>query len=150
MIYQEIQHQVQPTWNSCVSTCLAMILDSPAQDIIDEFHDDYHGDKNTIIDYLTSKGLKIKEIPRGQNIDLTKEGLYLINVPSINIRGRTHQLVANIYKEDNGFRWQLLDPAMGREGSEYYVWDAGEEVIGESFAILSWEPEFEILGKEEL
>lgn len=34
-----MKHQTQPTANSCMATCVAMILDKPVSEVIEQYHD---------------------------------------------------------------------------------------------------------------
>ena len=116
-----MKHQTQPTWNSCTSTCLAIITGQPVQDVIDEFHDAFHSREMFEDDYLESKGIKFEYGKRNQLID--GEGIYLLTVPSLNIEGGAHSIVYHIYKEEGseGYFHVLYDPAEGREGKKFYV-----------------------------
>jgi hypothetical protein len=55
----KINFQQQQTYNTCVSTCLAMILNCDVKDVIAVFHDGYwepaDNKKIKVTDFLTEK-----------------------------------------------------------------------------------------------
>lgn len=86
-----INHQQQPTGTSCVSACIAMILNKPVNDIIGEFHDNYHNEKVEVDDYLAKKG-----VVANNPIEWNK--IYIVVVPSLDHNGKmsmssTHQVL---------------------------------------------------------
>jgi len=120
----EIEFQQQPTYNTCVSACLAMVLGEPVDLIISEYHDKYWGagdDKVWPDEYLESKGVPIVLCNHKTKPDMA--GVYFVTVPSLNIKGGTHQILWCIENaEQEGFFYQrILDPASGREGKFYYT-----------------------------
>lgn len=44
-----ITHQTQPCNTSCMSTCLAMLINKPAQDIINKYHEKYRSECTSIL-----------------------------------------------------------------------------------------------------
>lgn len=110
--------QQQPTGDTCVSACLAMILDLPVQQVIDEFHRDYCDDKITSAEYLQSKGVKVKIHPAITRKRSFK-GLHLITVPSLNIEGALHQIIWDRRVGEDGPI--IFDPNEGKPGKRYYV-----------------------------
>ena len=53
-----IKHVKQPTLNTCVSACLAMILNRPVEEVIAEFHDRYYNNwEITISEYLVQNNV---------------------------------------------------------------------------------------------
>lgn len=115
-----MRHQQQPTWNSCTSTCLAMILDQQVERVIEEFHDKYCAWELFPDEYLESKGLKVK---LGKPWDQIREcGMYLLCVPSLGIEGGLHSILYWISPADNGeFFHQVLDPNQGLGAAKYYI-----------------------------
>jgi len=117
----KITHQTQPTWNSCTSTCLAMMINMPAQQVIDEFHDKFHARQLFEDDFLDSKGIKYECANRNEQIE--SAGIYLLTVPSLNIEGGGHSIVYHVYpaETEGSFYHDLHDPVMGRDGKKFYV-----------------------------
>lgn len=121
----KIYFQQQPTYNTCVSTCLAMILNCDVAELIPVFHDRYFdapADQRIKVTYF------LKE--RGVPFDLCnfesmadKAGVYLVTVPSLNIKGGTHQIlwIMEDSERDGYFYQRLLDPATGREDRFFYT-----------------------------
>ena len=111
-----LKHQTQPTVNSCVSTCLAMILDVPAEQVIKEFHDPYMAQTREIDEYLHSKNIKCRPLLSVGNTILG-DRIYIFSVPSLNMDAMFHQILG-YYQGDN---FKIADPNQGREGRRYYV-----------------------------
>jgi len=98
-----------------MSTCLAMILDVPASQVIDEFHERYKSNYKRASAYLQEKGL----CPSPRNVEdrqLWSDRVYLLAVPSLNIDGGMHSVVADTRNDET----RILDPNRGREGRRYY------------------------------
>lgn len=118
---REVKHpiklQQQPTWNSCASTCMAMMLDLPAQQVIDEFHEDYITHKTRPYDYLRSKGLDVRYGVIDQLFEW--DTVYMVTVPSLNLLSVNHFVVMD-FRDEN---WKIYDPNNGKEGKKYYTND---------------------------
>lgn len=121
----KIQFQQQPTYNTCVSTCLAMILNCDVADLIPVFHDKYFDapfDKRIkVTDFLIERGVpfylcNFESFPE-------KAGVYLVTVPSLNIKGETHQIlwIMEDSEREGYFYQRLLDPVTGREDRFFYT-----------------------------
>jgi hypothetical protein len=116
-------HQ-QPTHNTCVSTCMAMILGLSPEEVIAEFHDQYYDraeDKLHVTAYLKSKGVEFTlcNFETAPNM----EGVYMVTVPSLSTAGGNHQILWCLENaEQEGYFYQrILDPASGRKGMKYYT-----------------------------
>lgn len=124
LFIDRIDFQQQPTFNTCVSTCLAMILGVDADKVISEFHPRYYDvieNKLKVTDYLKSNGVpfelcNFEDSPQ-------KDGVYLVTVPSLNIKAGTHNILWVMESSDReGFFYQrILDPATGRKDRFYYT-----------------------------
>lgn len=124
LFIDEIEFKQQPTYNTCVSACLAMILGADVDEVIAEFHLEYWGvneGKLKVTDYLKRKGVPFKycnfeDKPR-------EDGVYLVTVPSLNIKAGTHNILWCMQSaEEEGFFYQrILDPATGRDDKSYYT-----------------------------
>ncbi len=134
-----ITHQMQPTYNSCVSACIAMILDVPVSEIIDDFHYKYHDHKDIPSHYMRRKGLPVKSL-LAESADMMMNKIYGLIVPSLNIEAGTHLILMEIDDNDNV---AIYDPAYLREDKRYYVYnkipDTPSEVLLKCFVA-----EFEI------
>jgi len=107
--------QIQPTPDSCMSTCIAMLLGLSAEQVIDEFHDDYKNNNKRASSYIQEKGFFCKCLNTEER-NLWPDRLYLLVVPSLNIQGGTHSVVADTRND----MFRILDPNNGKEGRKYY------------------------------
>jgi len=120
-----VNFQQQPTYNTCVSTCLAMILNVDCNEVIDEFHgkywDYYESDRVIVSSFLSKKGVEFDYCSFEQQPDT--EGIYLVTVPSLNIKGGNHNIlwVVESSGEEGLFFQRILDPAAGRDDKYYYT-----------------------------
>jgi hypothetical protein len=117
MKIREVQHIVQINDRSCVAACLAMITGRSSKEVFDEFHDSYINGKTRLCDYLEKHSIpfELKTIR-----DHVRPGtVYLLSVPSLNIRGGMHQVVL----DTRGDICVVYDPAKGKEDKFYYVYD---------------------------
>lgn len=137
-----IKHVKQPTLNTCVSACLAMILNKPVEDVIEEFHSRYYNNwEITISEYLTKNGVKHHCSEGGGRETLHMGGLFLCTVPSLNIPGALHQIVIDM----TDHKFIVHDPIKGWEGKKFYVGpDQDAEETG-AFIIHTWVKDVEIL-----
>jgi hypothetical protein len=112
----KIKHIKQPTNNTCVHACLAMITGRDIGDIIDEL-----GDKGDGITYDEEIGFYLKhEIPFNQLVRTTLfDGVYLITVPSLYYTNplKFHRVVVQCKDGD----LKVYDPCEGR--GEFYTKD---------------------------
>lgn len=112
-----IKHQIQPCPYSCVSTALAMIVDRPAQEIIDDMHAPYRSGDLTLRQMLERLGVEYTAFYSLDCPPLSDEGVYLCTSPSLNIEGGNHQILIEVTEES----YFVLDPVQGREDRKYYV-----------------------------
>lgn len=135
-----INHQQQPTWNTCVSACIAMILNKPADEVVSEFHEDYYEEKLDADEYLQSKGVDCEVLLT--NAKLETGYIYLCSVPSLNLQARTHMIVLDMREEC----WSLYDPNKGKEGKLYFVPNIpDEEVEGNEVKLITAAPDIRII-----
>lgn len=112
-----ITHQTQPCNTSCMSTCLAMIVNKPAQEIIDQYHEKYRTQCTPLRDMLNSLGVPFTSFDTADHPNLTEVGVYMVTVPSLNIRAGTHQILIEV----RDFDYVVIDPVKGKPGRFYYV-----------------------------
>jgi hypothetical protein len=137
MISKELKHQTQPTPMSCVCTCLAMLMDCPAQEVIDKYHRDYFELQVTEVHHILShEGFIYKQGMAGQVLPLLPGALYLLTVASLNIPGGLHQVLVDYRDEALPV---VLDPAKGYKGRKYYTFDTIEaDSVEQAFVLSSW------------
>lgn len=111
-----IQHQTQPCPISCVSTCIAMLANIPAQEVIDKHHTDYRENGLTLRGFLDAMGIPFQSFDTCDDAPLENVGAYLVVVPSLNIVGGTHQIIIEVTEDD----YFVVDPCQGRP-VRYYV-----------------------------
>lgn len=112
-----ITHQMQPCPYSCVSTCLAMIVGRPAQEVIEQMHKPYRDGDLTLRQMLERLGVEYTAFFSLDCPPLADEGVYLCTSPSLNIEGGNHQILIEV--TDEGYF--VFDPVQGREDRKYYV-----------------------------
>jgi hypothetical protein len=115
-----------------------MILDIEQQKVIDNFHTAYLEGEKEIWDYFEERGVDFRRCLAGERT-LNPDCLYLISVPSLNLVGNSHMLVAETNKEGG---WWLYDPNQGREDRKYYV-TRTDGHPDTAVLITSWEPQLE-------
>jgi hypothetical protein len=118
---KKIKHQQQPTHNSCQSATIAMILDVPVQQVVDEFHHGYMEMDEEPHDYLASRGVNILFHMSSDRL-VHWDKVYMLGVPSLNVEASTHSILMDTRQEVNGYG-VLYDPNKGREGKKYYTTD---------------------------
>lgn len=113
------QQQDQP--KNCASACVAMVLNRPIGEVTKDFQAGYDSGDILIHDYLQKHG--VEAVPMSLADSPTPGFVYLISVPSLNVKGRSHQAIIDARVEENGF--VLIDPNKGAGGKEWYVNLAG-------------------------
>jgi len=127
---KEIVLQRQNLWNSCVSACMAMMLDLPVKLVEDEFHTAYKDGSNNEFNYALTKGLRME--PCLSNEELCWSYVYCITAPSINSEALLHALLLDCR---DGETVKIYDPAIG--GRTYVLKD--EEVVsGKTVKLISY------------
>lgn len=122
--------------NNCASACIAMILNEDVDIVTEQFHDKYIGQGIQPHEYLESKGIKFRHCMTAER-SLTIGFVYILSVPSINIKGGSHYIV--VERVEDG--WFVYDPNDGKEGRfSYSNLNTGDDLY---FPIVSWEPHYE-------
>ena len=133
---KEIKHQKQPTRDTCTSACLAMILGTPVDEVVEEFHKDWTEGKTDPAHYLVKKGVKLQIHREPYDNTVLWGKVYLLTVPSLNVKARTHHVVVDMRGgEGKGI---VYDPNEGWTDKARYVgWTKGREEI-EQYPLKSW------------
>lgn len=113
-----IVHQTQPTLNSCVATCIAMLGGISATDAHEMFTRDYLERRIGIPLMLARVGLQCESLLNDRVCCCNVGEVYLAVVPSPAATGLNHMVVLDCFTNDGEMR--VLDPAMGT-GKPYYV-----------------------------
>ena len=127
-----LKHQQQPTHNSCMSACVAMISSQPVTDVVAQWHDKFHSKEAWLDDALDHYNIPYF-YGHPKKAELLPDFVYFLTVPSLNIVGGLHQILVAVKK---GLVVEILDPAKGREGAKYYVY--GECRNSEECELISW------------
>ncbi|WP_145577036.1 hypothetical protein [Yersinia alsatica] len=113
-----MKHQQQPTYNTCMSACVAMVASIPVEDAVNRWHDGFHQKSEWLDD-----ALDFYKIPyfygHPKRGELLYGFIYFLSVPSLNITGGLHEILISLPSEGN---IKVFDPAMGRENAKYYVY----------------------------
>lgn len=145
---KEIEHQIQPTGVSCVSTCVAMLAGVPAEEVIKRFHMKYYVERSIrISDMLDHYDISYAQVLSGCEPRMDAGYIYLLSVPSLNLRGQLHEIIVD-YRE--GVAPKCYDPAKGLGGRSYYVLtpaEVDEDENGLAFQLLTWVVDFVIEGE---
>jgi len=112
--------QTQPTRTTCVQTCLAMILDVPADSVTSAFGTAGMG-QFELEAALTKCGVVWNRFVHDRFV---VAGWHMAAVPSLNQRGAMHEVLIHI---DNDSKLTVMDPAIGekyaQDGSDLKAWD---------------------------
>ena len=139
---RKIQHVKQPTANSCVSACLAMLTGKPVAQVIEEFHDKYYDSwKLTVYEYLVMQGMNPLPYSGGGVERVSLGNIYLATVASLNVPGALHQVILDL--SDNKF--VVHDPIKGWPGKKFYVGPDEDPEQEGAFIIHSWSVDLLIL-----
>lgn len=126
-----IKHQMQPCPVSCVTTCMAMIANIPVVEMIDRFHLEYRDGELSNGDMLRALGIEFRDFRSSDRKSIDEDGVYLLGVPSLNIKGGMHQILIEMADGE----WSVFDPNEGKEGKVYYTADAGAELPAFFFGV---------------
>ncbi len=109
-----LTHQTQPTGWSCVHTCLAMIMNVDANEVIKRLSPTLEPRGLSHMDTIVAMrqfGIMFAPITASS----LWEGWHLVTVPSLNHVGGNHAIL--IYHDDEG-EFRVLDPAIGKRYEE--------------------------------
>ena len=113
-----LKHQQQPTHNSCMSACVAMISNQSVTEVVEQWHDKFHSKAAWLDDAMDHYSIPYF-YGHPKKAELLSGFIYFLTVPSLNIVGGQHQILAAV-KE--GPVVEIFDPAKGRDGAKYYVY----------------------------
>lgn len=99
--------QPQPTGDSCASTCCAMILGIPAQQIVDEFHARFTAYEMDEQEYLAEHCVVIEPVAK-RWAPVESGHVYMLTVPSLNNNGMFHAILLDYRDHTNPI---VYDPA---------------------------------------
>ncbi len=129
----DIKHITQPTNDTCMTTCLAMILDKDVA-WIKAHHEDIFNYRKWHDDYLREAGIPFYYgSPRSGR--LSGNVLALLTVASLNHLGGLHQIL--VEHRNNG-TIEIFDPAKGRPMTKYYVPRGCIKDLSKQVELESW------------
>ena len=118
-----LTHQMQPTKDTCMSTCLAMLLDRPVAEVAETWHESFANWETTIGDVLCMEGVPFLQ---GKGINQTAtiyhDYVYLLCMPSPATPGILHQIIM----DTRGDKVVIHDPLKGT-GKRYYTLDEDDK-----------------------
>lgn len=108
-------HQQQPTGNTCMVTCAAMLVGMPVAEAVERYHEQmYNGHQTWYDDILEEHDIPFTfghpKYPR-----LITGHVYCVTAPSLN-EDCSHALIV----DKRGREMVVLDPNRGREGKLFY------------------------------
>lgn len=117
--------QSQPCQESCVSTCLAMVLGLSAEHVRNRWNDKYHKESLSLSSIFEELGLKWEAVDPLTREGPTVPGIYFLSVPSLNYQAGMHQILGEVFKDEEGkILWNLADPQY--ENKPYLYYSAGK------------------------
>ena len=140
----KINHQIQPTWDSCVSACIAMISDRLVEEVTEEFHELYIDQKIEVDEYLHRKGIKCRPLV-SVNAEFMLGRFYMLSVPSLNKDAHMHAILA-YWDDDQQFR--IEDPNKGKEGKRYYIEPDKEPLNDNELCMVGYSSDYEVWYSE--
>lgn len=121
-----ITHQRQPCPVSCVTTCMAMILNRPVETLMDT-HKMYVEECPGTGELLTQLGIPYHEFGTAGSNPCNQPGVWVCAVPSLNIPASLHQILIEVAPD---MRWCILDPNRGKDGKKFYTAAETEDSLG--------------------
>jgi hypothetical protein len=112
-----INHVMQTEDKNCMSACIAMVTGIDIDRVTKEFHKGYCDCNIDPHEYLAYVGMPFRRCMAGER-GLMHNHIYFMCVPSLNIQGGLHEVVAQI---NNDGTWYILDPNMGKENRKVYI-----------------------------
>lgn len=101
--------QEQPTFNTCVCTCLAMLARLPVEEVVAKYHDRYWKKSSQLLSIMHE--LYITGIPGSSAFATLHWGqVYMLSVPSLSRKVGTHQIIADLSDWETE---KIYDPASG-------------------------------------
>lgn len=138
-----MKHQTQPTTDSCVCACLAMLAGKPVKTVIEHYHE-------KIWSHLVSVEwcLEDLDIPFERRFyeghSVYRGRVYLASVASLNCQGGLHQVLLDCRGEE----MVVLDPAKGIPEKYHYAYqpEHGEDPL--AVPLDSWLISHEVVPHE--
>jgi len=109
--------QSQPCPTSCMSTCIAMLLNIPVEAVKHRHHDDYR-EGRSLREILNSYGVPFESFDSAEPHSIDRSGFWLLAVPSLNIEGGLHEVLVEFDKASS--TWVIFDPRRGAEDRKFY------------------------------
>lgn len=112
-----IKLQTQPTTDSCVQTCLAMMLNRPVEEILLDYPKPLGQEE--LIQAMQRYKIRFNVISLGS---LWFDGYYTAVVPSLNLPGENHQIILDLCfaRHENTTALWVYDPNEGRKNVKVY------------------------------
>ena len=124
----------QPTADTCTSACLSMITGINVNDVINDFHKKWKDQESNPSEFLSHE--YVKHVVNKNVFDHHLEWgfVYLLTVPSLNIDGGLHHIIADL----SGDLEVIFDPNQGKESKRYYVGWSKKDLECNEINLKSW------------
>lgn len=144
---RQIEHQTQNMLDSCVSTCVAMLVGIPASEVEQKFHTAYHAGEVTLEVMLGEYGIHCSRMYTDDRVVFGH--VYLVLACSLAQPGRFHMVILDARSISN---CKVYDPAKGFKDGEYltsyYYWPEDEPPEQKSVQLGAFIPVVRIKGEE--
>lgn len=125
----------------CSPACIAMLFGASTEQTVKEFREGYFSTQDLKIDeYLTKFKMKATPLLSTQN-KLYPGKLYLLSVPSLNLKSYTHLVMMDFRDKNNPV---VLDPNKGKRNKRYYVYGMKKPRENGEYPLSHWAIDFEI------
>lgn len=132
----EIKHITQPTNNSCMTTCAAMILGKDVEWILDNHEEVYNGTV-WLDDLLRHENIRFY-YGHPREAVISGHCLALITVASLNHEGGLHQVLVMRTDYKGEVTFQVFDPMRGYGNNYRYYVAPGEVESNNEVELRSW------------
>lgn len=128
-----IKHLTQPTKDSCMATCIAMVIGISAEEAVKLYHTDLQSYKIWFDDVLEDYRIPYYYgSPKSSRI--SGNVLCFATVASLNMPGMLHQILI----QNSEGSLTVYDPAKGRIGAKYYIPHTEGPETEEAKHLQSW------------
>lgn len=101
----------QTITDGCVAACVAMLLNKPVTEVMDDFHHRFVNHEIDLIDYLLENGITAVPPNWQDRYRILGGFIYVLSVPSCNTLARMHMVLLDVRDQENP---KLYDPSNDR------------------------------------
>lgn len=111
----KLEHQMQPTGNTCMVTSVAVLIGMPVAEAVERYHEEMYNGRALWYDDILEEHDIPYEFGHPKYPRLKTGNVYCVTVPSLN-QDCSHALIV----DKRGPKMIVLDPNKGREGKLFY------------------------------